>query len=137
MGNNSFDGFPRIRSRDELHFSPRLLEAGHYDFSSFFALQQAVRELNTLGAEASYRRGQTLTRYLYDRLPASIRVISDYPERFRSGITVIEGGLDLEKKLLEYDVVTSARSRGLRISLHHYNEKTDIDRFVEVLNKIR
>ena len=136
VGNNSFDGFPRIRTQDDLHFSPRLLEVGHYDFNSLFALRQAVRALETIGAAAIYQRVQALNRYLYDRLPASVRVVSDYPEGSRSGITVIEGDLALESKLLEHEIVTSARARGLRISLHHYNNEADIDRLCEALTKI-
>ena len=133
VGNNSFDGFPRITSAQDIQFSARILEAGHYDFSSFFAMRQAVRELQALGAEAIDQRVKALTTYLHRQLPTSVRVVSDYPEAYRSGITVIEGDKELEEKLLEHNVVTSARAQGLRISLHFYNDEADVDRLCEKL----
>ena len=136
VGNNSFDGFPQITARQDIHFSARTLEVGHYDFSSLFALRQAVRELQAIGAEAIHQRVKNLTDYLYRRLPPQVQVVSDYPEGGRSGITVIEGGLELEKKLLDRKVVTSARSRGLRISLHFYNNEADVEHLCEVLAEV-
>ena len=136
VGNNSFDDFPRISSREEISFSARTPEVGHYDFSSFFALQQAVRELQAVGSQAIDQRVKTLTIYLYRHLPASARLMSDYPEAHRSGITVIEGGPDLEKALLDRGVVTSARACGLRISLHFYNNEADIDHLCTALTEI-
>ena len=136
VGNNSFDGFPRITSKQDIHFSGRTLEVGHYDFSSFFAMRQAVRELTGLGKEVIARRVQELTHYLYHNLPSQVQVVSDYPKVNRSGITVIEGDVELEKNLLERGIVTSARSRGLRISLHFYNNEADIDHLCEALADI-
>ena len=136
VGNNSFDGFPRITAKRDIDFSARILEVGHYDFSSFFALRQAVQELRTVGADAIYQRVMRLTTYLHRQLPAKVRIISDYPDQYRSGITVIEGDITLERKLLDHGIVTSARARGLRISLHFYNNEADIDHLCEVLTDI-
>ena len=133
VGSNSFDDSPRITSREEIDFSARILEVGHYDFSSFFAMRQAVQELQAIGPEAISQRVKVLTRYLHRHLPDKTTVVSDYPEAYHSGITVIEGSPALEKKLLSHGVVTSARVRGLRISLHFYNNETDIDHLCEVL----
>ena len=44
VGNNSFDEAPRVRVGADLSFSARLLEVGHYDFASLWALRQAVGE---------------------------------------------------------------------------------------------
>lgn len=136
VGYNSFDDFSPIEAREEIDFMARTLEVGHYDFSSFFALQQAVKELQAVGSEAIARRVQALTTYLHQRLPTMARVVSDYPEEYRSGITVIEGDAELEKALLNRGVVTSARAGGLRISLHFYNNEADIDRLCEVLAQL-
>ncbi len=126
LGNNSLDGFPTLRSASQLNFLPRMLEVGHYDFSSFWALQQAVHELRKLTAGAIYKRVMQLTDYLYSQLPEEVKVISDYSVAHRSGITVIAGDIVLEQRLLEQQVVTSARGRGLRLSVHHYNSERDI-----------
>lgn len=136
LGNNSFDDFPRITSRVGINFSARILEVGHYDFSSFFALGQAVRELQAIGPHVIDQRVRELTAYLHRDLPTSALVVSDYLEAYRSGITVIEGGADLEKALLDRGVVTSARACGLRVSLHFYNNEADIDHLCEALTEI-
>lgn len=122
-----------MRSRDDLRFSPRLLEVGHYDFASLWALRQAVRELQTIGQPAIHARVQALTSYLYQHLPASVEVVSDYAETHRSGITVLRGGADLEQALLKRNIVASARPQGLRISLHFYNNEADVDRLGQEL----
>ncbi len=132
-GNNSFDKALEVRSRADLSFSPRLLEVGHYDFASLRALRQAVSELQAIGQEAVQRRMRALTTYLYRHLPASAEVVSDYAEANRSGITVLRGGLDLERALRKQKVVTSARPGGLRISLHFYNNEADIDHLCQAL----
>lgn len=127
VGNNSFNDSPKVRSRADLRFSPRLLEVGHYDFASLRALRQAVSELQAIGQEAIQARVQKLTAYLYQHLPASVEVVSDYAAAHRSGITVLRGGADLEQALLKQMIVTSARPQGLRVSLHFYNSEADID----------
>ena len=133
VGNNSFDRFPHITSAQGISFSARILEAGHYDFSSFFAMRQAIRELQVVGPEAIDHRVKELTTYLHRQLPSSAHVMSDYPAVYRSGITVIEGDEAREKRLLNHGIVTSARARGLRISLHFYNTEADVDRLSETL----
>ncbi len=133
VGNNSFDDSPAVHSRVDLHFSARLLEVGHYDFASLLALRQAVRELQSLGQAVVHQRVQALVAYLYEQLPASVEVISDYAVGRRSGITVLRGGAELERALLKQKIITSARPMGLRISLHFYNNEADIDHLCQGL----
>ncbi|MGB3779500.1 MAG: aminotransferase class V-fold PLP-dependent enzyme [Tunicatimonas sp.] len=133
VGNNSFDDSPTVRSRSDLQFSARLLEVGHYDFASLRALQQAVRELQAIGQPAIHQRVQALVAYLHGRLPTLVEMISDYAPAHRSGITVLRGGAALERALLKENIITSARPQGLRISLHFYNNKADIDRLCQGL----
>ena len=133
VGNNSFDDAPIVRSRADLSFSARLLEVGHYDFASLWALRQAVSELQDIGAVTIYERVRALTSYLYQHLPTSVNIVSDYSEARRSGITVLRGGAELERALLKRKIVTSARPQGLRISLHFYNNEADIDHLCQAL----
>ncbi len=133
VGNNSFDDSPTVHSRADLHFSARSLEVGHYDFASLGALRQAVSELQGMGAVTIYERMRALTSYLYQHLPASVEVISDYAVGRRSGIAVLRGGAELERALLKQKIITSARPMGLRISLHFYNNEADIDHLCQAL----
>ena len=125
MGSNSFED---VIPEGSIPFSVRTLEAGHYNYSGLFALQQALQELQAIGSSVIFERVKGLTDYLYKHLPTSATIISDYAQEHRSGITVIDGDESLEKFLLEQSVVTSAKGRGLRISLHFYNSQEDIDR---------
>ena len=136
VGNNSFDNSPTVRSRSDLQFSARLLEVGHYDFASLWALRQALRELQSIGQAAIYQRVQDLTTYLYKHLPDSVEVVSEYPEAHRSGITVLRGGVELERALHKQKIITSARPQGLRISLHFYNNEADIDHLCQGLTAV-
>ena len=133
VGNNSFDNAPTVRSRAELSFSPRLLEVGHYDFASLYGLRQAVSELRAVGQEVIFQRVRALTEYLYQNLPPGAEVVSDYAEANRSGITVLQGGSDLEQALRQRKIITSARPGGLRISLHFYNNEADVDHLCQAL----
>lgn len=125
MGSNSFED---VLPEGTIPFSARTLEAGHYNYSGLFALQQALRELQKIGASVIFERVKGLTDYLYEQLPPAVNVVSNYAWGRRSGITVIKGDESLEKFLLGKSVVTSARARGLRISLHFYNSEEDADR---------
>ena len=130
MGSNSFeDAIPG----GVIPFSVRTLEAGHYNYSGLFALQQALQELQAIGSSAVFERVKALTNHLYEQLPPGVSVVSNYAPEHRSGITVIKGNESLEKFLLEQNVVTSARAKGLRISLHFYNSKEDVNRLCESL----
>ena len=130
MGSNSFED---VIPDGSIPFSVRTLEAGHYNYSGLFALQQALQDLQAIGAVVIFERVKELTDYLYKQLPPTVNVVSNYAPEHRSGITVIEGDESLEKYLLGQGVVTSARARGLRISVHFYNDREDVDRLCDCL----
>ncbi len=43
---------------------------------------------------------------------------------------------EVVKKLFKKKIVVSARGEGLRVSMHIYNNKEDVDRFVSELRKL-
>ena len=57
----------------------------------------------------------------------------------RAGITsfTIPNASDIVGSLRENDIIVAKRGEGVRVSLHYYNNHNDIDKFIEVLNKIR
>ena len=130
MGSNSFE---EAIPEGEILFSIRTLEAGHYHYSGLLALQQALQELRAIGSSTVGEQVKELTHYLYERLPPSVRVVSDYAPEHRSGITVIAGDKRLEQFLLGEGIVTTAKAKGVRISLHFYNNREDVDHLCRCL----
>ena len=113
-----------------------MLEIGGPHFPNIFALGGTLDLINSIGIENIQNRIIELTNYLHEQLEKNgIRIVSATGAEFRSGITII----DLKNKeevaalLGKKNILLSVRNRGLRVSLHFYNNFEDIDRFVRVL----
>lgn len=112
-------------------------EMGHPPFPGLFTLAEALRILDDAGIGAIAHRIQLLTSDLLAGLDErSISVRSARAKENRSGILLLEipdaarRCADLKKQ----DVWTSARDGGLRVSLHGYNDGSDIDRLLSALD---
>jgi len=115
------------------------LEAGSPHFPCIFALSGALDFLNKIGKKNIARRIHDLGDYLARRLKeAGLEIISPLDKKYRSGITLIKimNPELVVKKLYKKNIIVSARGGGLRVSVHIYNNKRDIDRFVSELQKI-
>ena len=76
--------------------------------------------------------------YLVSELKKSgFEIISPLARKYRSGITVIKikNPLEMENILLKKNIIVTARGDGLRVAVHIYNNKKDIDKFVFELKK--
>ncbi len=115
------------------------LEVGCLHFPNLFALGGALDFLNKIGQGKIEERIYQLNDYLVGKLKESgIEIITPLARKYRSGITIIklEDPEKIVKKLYRKKIVVSARGGGLRISLHVYNNRRDIDRLVNELRKI-
>jgi selenocysteine lyase/cysteine desulfurase len=79
-----------------------------------------------------------LTSYLLDRMDElDVAILSPRKKGQRAGITMLgvpdpmKTAAGLEKE----DVSVSVRGRGIRVSLHFYNNRRDIDRLTEALER--
>ncbi len=115
------------------------VEGGCAHFAPIFALGAAARLLRGLGVRNIQERILELDSYLEKRLSELGAVIAT-PRGgdCRSGITIIRAR-DPQKavaRLERMGIMTAARGGGIRVSLHFYNDETDIDRLMKGLRAL-
>jgi cysteine desulfurase / selenocysteine lyase len=117
----------------------RDLEVGCPQFPNIFALGGALKLLNTIGKKRIQERIYELNDYLIEQLkPLQVTIVTPLDKKYRSGITIIkmDNPQKVVQRLAKQKIIVSARGEGLRVSVHIYNNKNDIDRFVSVLRII-
>jgi selenocysteine lyase/cysteine desulfurase len=128
-----------INDRLDLTTEARGLELGHPTFPGIFAQRGALRALGEIGLENIEARIDTLTDYLLERMDGmGIAILSPRERGRRAGITMIgvPDPIETAQRLEEKNVSVSARGRGIRVALHFYNNRRDIDRLAEALGEI-
>jgi len=115
-------------------------EMGHPAFPGIFAMGEAVRLLEQADPELTGSRILKTLSVLREGLKArGISIRSNLDPAHQSGIVLaeFEDAGALCQSLRTLDVWTTAREGGLRISVHGYNDITDIERFFEALDGLR
>lgn len=115
-------------------------ESGTGAASLFYGLEQSLKILHEIGAEAIEKYLEDLTDYLCDLLAGkNYRIVSS---RARGGeksqIVCIkhDGDLtadDIAARLQKENIVVSARGDRVRVAPHFFNNREDIERLVEYL----
>ncbi len=118
--------------------SARRFELGHERHEAFFRLASSIDFINKIGIHKIEKRVNTLKDYLYQELKKNkIRIVSDYKKEHRSQIIIVEGDFATQKKLETKNIFTSFRGTGIRIALHFYNNKSDINLLVKALVELK
>jgi len=148
LGSNSFpvagwwsarDPEAVINDRLDLKETAAALETGSPHFAGIFALGAALALFEKIGSGHIEERIHELTDYLHQRLDQQgLDIASPRDREQRSGITIVEirNAPDVVKYLAEKNIIVSARGKGLRVSLHIFNNFDDIDRFVGALREL-
>jgi selenocysteine lyase/cysteine desulfurase len=113
-------------------------ELGGSNMPNIFALGNSVKEIRKLGVENIAKRIYSLTDYLIEKLKElRINLASPADFVYRSGIVLLKvaHASMLVEVLRNRGVCVTARGAGLRVSLHFYNCRDDIDRFLYHLRK--
>jgi len=117
-------------------------EVGSPSYLSFTGATEALKLLLNVGIANVEQRILKLTDYLMEGLVnLKVEVNTPREKQHRSGIVLakIDKPKELCEALTQKGIVTSARSRGLRISPHFYNTEEEIDKLLteikEWLNK--
>jgi cysteine desulfurase / selenocysteine lyase len=125
-----------INDRLNLKDTAAELEVGCPHFAGIFALGGALDLFAEIGAERIERRVHELTDYLHTRVAgAGLKIASAANKNQRGGITIVETS-DAQKTvqaLAEKKIIISARGKGIRVSLHIFNNFEDIDRLLLAL----
>jgi len=124
--------------RLDLKETAAALEVGCPHFAGIFALGAALRLFEEIGASRIEERIHELTDYLHQQLQAArFNIASPLNREHRSGITIVEmrNAPDVAKRLAERKIIVSARGKGLRVSVHIFNNFDDIDRLIAGLRE--
>lgn len=116
---------------------PAGMEAGHRDYAGLIALGHGWRELEQIGLDQIETRILGLVEYLHQQAAkVGWEVLSDYAPAHRSGILSLAGEAAWVDRFAERGVDISFREGRLRVSIHFYNEESDIDRLMEVYQEL-
>lgn len=125
-----------LYDRLDLAETAAALEQGHPPFAGVFSLSASLDLIEQIGIRKISERIVELTGYLHECLDAAgIDVLSTRDAARLSGITMAaaDDPAGAVERLGEQGILVSARGEGIRVSVHYYNNREDIDRFVEVL----
>jgi len=128
-----------VNDRLDLKETAAALEVGCPHFAGIFALGAALKLFEEVGKPRIEERIHELTDYLHQRLQAERFNIASPLNRYqRSGITIVEmsNAPDVVKHLAERNIIVSARGKGLRVSVHIFNNFDDIDRLIAGLREL-
>ena len=128
-----------INDRLDLKETAAALEVGCPHFAGIFALGAALALFEKIGPRHIEERIHELTDYLHQRLDQQgLHVASPRHREQRSGITIVEmcNAPDVVKHLAEKKIIVSARGKGLRVSVHIFNNFDDIDRLIIGLREL-
>ncbi|HCC46517.1 MAG TPA: hypothetical protein DEQ38_00110 [Elusimicrobia bacterium] len=115
------------------------VEAGCVHFPCIFALGAAARLLTGLGVGNIQARIFELNDYLEAGLKKlGLQATTPLDRACRSGITIIKAKDPAKAvaKLEKLGIMTAARGEGVRVSLHFYNNRADLDRLLAGLKRV-
>jgi cysteine desulfurase / selenocysteine lyase len=128
-----------VNDRLDLKETAAALEVGCPHFAGIFALGAALTLFEEIGKLPIEERIHELTDYLHQRLEAEpFNIASPQKREQRSGITIVDvhNAPDIVKRLAEKKIIVSARGKGLRVSVHIFNNFDDIDRLIVGLREL-
>ena len=128
-----------VNDRLDLKETAAALEVGCPHFAGIFALGAALNLFEEIGKARIEARIHAVTDYLHQRLQAErFNIASPLNREQRSGITIVEmsNAPDVAKHLAERKIIVSARGKGLRVSVHIFNNFDDIDRLIAGLREL-
>ena len=128
-----------VNDRLDLKETAAALEVGCPHFAGIFALGAALRLFEEIGKLRIEERIHELTDYLHHRLERErFNIASPLKREQQSGITIVEmhNAPDIVKRLAEKNIIVSARGKGLRVSVHIFNNFDDIDRLIVGLREL-
>lgn len=119
--------------------SARRFEMAYYNVMGLLGLKAAVKIFQTLGVRNIQRHNYRLIDKLADyvhRNPHYTITCNMRPEHRSSIFTfTCRGYQALHRQLLKHKIIASQREGSIRVSVHLFNDDTDIDRVIAVLEK--
>jgi len=124
--------------RVEYALAARRFESGTPPIPAVFAALEGLKILDEIGMDTIKQRIESLTGYLLEGLQElKLKILTPLSRDERGPLVVFEAK-EPEKTVLllkENNIIASSRGKGVRISLHFYNTKEEIDVLLKVLGK--
>jgi cysteine desulfurase/selenocysteine lyase len=119
--------------------SARRFEMGTYPYAHVFAMDKALGIIGNLGVKNIQRHNYELLDRLIDYLESDRRykITSDIETEHRSSILTFgcEKPAELHKALSDKKIICSFRQGSIRISVHLFNNMTEMERLLKILDK--
>ncbi|UCD16299.1 MAG: aminotransferase class V-fold PLP-dependent enzyme, partial [Candidatus Zixiibacteriota bacterium] len=121
--------------------SARQFELGTYPYAHVFGMSAALELIGSIGV----RKIQAHNHGLMDRLLAYLggsthyQVVSSLEKKRRSSILsfTCPGAAELHKRLTGAKIMTAFREGVIRVSVHLFNNKSDIDKLIGMLDRYK
>lgn len=111
-------------------------EPGHQDCIAFGTLRESLRFMQRQGMQRIETHLQTLTQYAYNALSQRGWLLPHIQQRDqRSPLINVQIDPRLYPKLQNHKIMCFPRGTGIRIGLHLYNNPTDVDRLIDLIEK--
>ncbi len=134
------DRFDHSRIHFDLSDSAKRYEMGGLNWIGIHGMKEALKNYLALGKKETENYILDLTRYLYEKVENSrhIGVVGPFQEANRSGISYIKYPAEwkLNDGILRENGIRAHVASGneIRVSVHFYNNTSDIDRLFEFLD---
>ena len=113
-------------------------EPGHQDTLSHGTLLQSIQFFKEFGLEAVQKYLACLQDYAYDCLIERNLLLSEVKNRdIKSSLINVQIDPQNYSALMENGIKCFPRGTGIRIGLHVYNTRQDVDRLMEVIKKVK
>jgi selenocysteine lyase/cysteine desulfurase len=134
IGFNSANVDPN--GRDKIRFAKHF-EPGHLDTLNFGSLRHSLGLLNTIGQDNITQKLKKLSARAKEEFSA-LGLLEDIVllRKDHSTIFNIKGNDAVFDHLANNGILCSQRGDGIRLSFHFYNTYEDIERIIEILNKV-
>ncbi|MAU72536.1 MAG: aminotransferase [Pseudozobellia sp.] len=125
-----------LNGRDDISFAKHF-EPGHLDTLNFGSLKFSLEYLEKLGMSKVEQHLKMLSQKAKSAYN-SLGLLNDDILKRNSHSTIfnINGGDEVFKKLTDEGVLASQRGNGIRMSFHFYNNESDIDDTVKILQSV-
>lgn len=134
-GKFSFTSNDRMQSHPELAHDAHRFEYGNPNFLGLWVQKRSAEFVRNIGLGNIEARVRDLTTYLMEEAEGrQIKTLTPRPWEERAGIVAfkINGDADaMEARLKERMICVAAKDGNIRAAVHFYNDKSDIDRFLE------
>jgi len=118
----------------------KALEVGCAPYLQIVSLGAYIKWLSENGGiKEISERIRDLVKTAKEKLKAGgISLIYDFPEKFQSGIIMVhsKNAEHTTEQLMKKGVYVTPRGKGLRLSIHYFNNESDIDRFIEAYREV-